>query len=221
MQSTNFLVATVNKQFNMFTTSEDGTIQFIANIAEHVKRLEEISDQHHFYIDDAAYYAMNKSGVPLRFTRVFSKNPELLQQSTDYRLHNINELDGIVAAKERYSPTTQIFFIGSSEFLTKCQKYAKKLLLTVVDKEIAESTAIDNFPLEALANVYKKRREIKPELLEQIKKYKAIKMKQLPKFETEIAENGMKITKAVDLSKISIEDQILDTPDYNFYEYRK
>ena len=221
MQSTNFLVATVNKQFNMFTASEDGAIQFIANIAEHVKRLEEISDQHHFYIDDAAYYAMNKSGVPLRFTRVFSKNPELLQQSTDYRLHNINELDGIVAAKERYSPNVQIFFIGSSEFLTKCQKYAKKLLLTVVDKEIAESTAIDNFPLEALSNVYKKRREIKPELLEQIKKYKAIKMKQLPKFETEIAENGMKITKAVDLSKISIEDQILDTPDYNFYEYRK
>lgn len=217
---TNFLVATVDKNFNMFTNSEDDKPQFIAKIAEHVKRLEEISDTHHFFIDDIAFEAFGRTGFPLRFTRVFSKNKLAISQSTEYRLHDMSELEAIVQTKERFSPNVQIFFIGSSDFLTKCQKYAKKLLLTVVKVDTDESTVIDKLPVEILQAVYKKRREIKPELLEQIKLYKKMKLKQIPKQTVEIADNGMKVITNV-APKISIEDQILNTPDYMFYEYRK
>ena len=95
------------------------------------------------------------------------------------------------------------------------------MLLTVAKTTTDEGLIVDKFPLEWMQGVYKRRRDIKPELLETIKKYKQIKLKQVPKQTTEIADNGMIVKKTVEMPAISIEDKILSTPDYMFYEFRK
>lgn len=223
MKSTNFLVATVDKNFNLFRDNE-GEPLFIERIAEHIKRLEEISDGHHFYIDELVFRALGSSNFPLRFTRVFSNNPDELKRSQDYRIHHTSELADIVNSKDRFSPNVQIFFLGGSEFLELASRWSKKLLLTVVDRDWTNnSIIIDKFPLEAMQNIFQRRREIEPELLDKIKAYKALKAKQtgMKLTETIIADNGMKIIQPVIAPAFDVADDILNTPDYKFFEYRK
>lgn len=222
MNSVNFLVALIDQNFNMFKTVENSP-KFIANIAEHVKRLEELSDGHHFYIDETAFKALGESQFPLRFTRVFSSNPELLKQSTSYRVHDMKMLEDTIMSKERFSANVQIFFIGGSDFLKKTSKYAKKLLLTVVNETYDDNHVIsDKFPLDFMTDVFNKRHTIEPELLAQIKLYKMMKAKQKQSpTETIITDNGMKLTQPVEVPEISVVDDILNTPDYKFFEYRK
>ena len=219
MKSTNFLVATIDNNFNMFKQVE-GSPTFIDRIAEHIKRLEEISEGHHFFIDEHAFKALGETNFPLRFTRVFSTNPDSLKRSTDYRVQHIDTLSDTIASKDKFSPNVQIFFIGTSDFLLTCSKWSKKLLLTVVNRDWSDNALIiDKFPLEQLSKVFKKRRTIEPELLAQIKAYKILKQKKLvaPK-ETIIADNGMKIIQDVVLPDFDASDEILNTPDYIFYE---
>lgn len=222
MQSTNFLVAIIDQNFNMFKTVE-GQPKFIEKIAEHTKRLEEISDGHHFYIDETAFKALGETQFPLRFTRVFSENPNALKQSTEYRIHHISELEDTVASKDRFSKNVQIFFIGSSEFLLRSAKFSKKMLITSVKRDNTETANVtDKFPLEEMKLIFKRRRAIVPELLDQIKQYKEIKAKRAQsKIQTSIAPNGMKITQEIVVPVYDASDEILNTPDYHFYEYRR
>lgn len=225
MKSTNFLVATIDKNFNMFKhiPDADTRISFIENIAEHIKRLEEISDTHHFYIDEIAFEALGRKNFPLRFTRVFSHNPERISLSTSYRVQHMNTMKKTIASKERFSPDTQIFFIGSSKFLLEASKYAKKLLLTVVDRAYEPNTTqiVDTFPIEDMQQIFFKRRSIHPEMLEQIKEYKEIVRKQKPKVSTTVLPNGMKMIEKNEDPIIDPDDEILNTPDYMFYEYSR
>lgn len=222
MNSTNFLVAIIDQNLNLFKQT-DGQPKFIEKIAEHTKRLEEISENHHFYIDDLAFKALGENQFPLRFTRVFSNNPESLQQSINYRLHNISELADTVASKDRFSPNVQIFFIGGSEFLKSAAKYAKKMLVTSVKRDhTVTAMIIDKFPLEDMKKVFRRRHGIKPELLDQIKQYKAIKAKRnVAKMETIIAPNGMKITSEIVVPEYDASDEIMNTPDYHFFEFSR
>jgi hypothetical protein len=217
----NFLVATIDKEFNMFKI-QNGSKHFIENITEHIKRLEEISEGHHFFIDDSAFEALGKTNFPLRFTRVFSSRPEELGQSTNYRLHHLDELEYIIESKNKYSPNVQIFFIGNSDFLKLTSRWSKKLLLTVVGSSHDNSLVVDKFPLEEMQKIFKRRYTIEPELLDMIKQYKEIKRKQeISKTETLILENGMKMTKAITLPEKKASDDIMNTPDYCFYEFSR
>jgi hypothetical protein len=221
MTSTNFLVATIDRNFNMFKEVE-GTPTFIEHIAEHIKRLEEISENHHFYIDDVAFNALGGKNFPLRFTRVFTESPKDIEKSKNWRVHRMDELRATIMSKEKFSPDVQIFFIGSSDFLKKASSYAKKLLLTVVDKDYTgKSNVTDTFPLDSMKSLFSKRRFIEPEMLEQIKKYKEVIQKTKSKTETIVSDNGMIITREVEAPVIQDDDVILNTPDYKFYEYSK
>ena len=131
-------------------------------------------------------------------------------------------LSDTVASKDRFSPNVQIFFIGSSEFLLKASPYAKKLLLTVVNRNNTDKLNIlDKFPLNDFAKIFRKRKHIDSEMLDQIKQYRKIMAIKREKTETVIADNGMKITQEVQPQEITIIDEILNTPDYKFFEYRK
>lgn len=223
MKSTNFLIATIDRNFNLFKTDEQGSFQFIESIAEHIKRLEELSDGHHFFIDEAAFRSLGSKNFPLRFTRVFVNNKWDIKANVAYRVESMSDLDGIVASKDRFSPNTQIFFIGDAEFLTRAAKHARKLLLTVVDKEYGPDTPdqqFTKFPLEEMKSQFTKRIEIKPELLDQIKQYRKI-VQQKVVSKTTIAPNGMRVIQQVEQPEQSTVDTILNTPDYMFYEYSK
>ena len=221
LKSTNFLVSIVDTNFSMFKQNDEQA-QFIEKIAEHIKRLEEISDGHHFYIDDVAFEALGQMGFPLRFTRVFTKHIDIIKRSNDYRVHDINELAAIINTKEKFMPNTQVFFIGSSDFLLKCAKYSKKLLLTVVNRQFDESIVIDKFPLAEMKEIFHKRESIQPELLEQIKLYKKMKQKRTSnQKDVTIADNGLKIIQDVKVEHMDAADDIMNTPDYMFYEFRK
>jgi len=219
--SMNFLVATVDLNFNLFRESES-EIMFIERIAEHIKRLEEISEGHHFYIDEMAFEALGSKNFPLRFTRVFAKDGHTVPSSRNYQTHKWEELSKIVSAKNQYSPNCQIFFIGGSEFLEHAAKFSKKLLLTVIDREYAiDGEVVDKLPLEVMQKRFKKRRTIHPEMLEKIKQYQEMMRKKSQKTEVEIADNGMKIIKPVTAPIIDPIDTLLNTPDYKFYEYSR
>lgn len=221
MRSTNFLVATIDRNFNMWKFSDE-KLQFIEHIAEHVKRLEEISENHHFYIDETAFKALGEKNFPLRFTRVFSRQPGKVEKSKNWRVHDMNELSSVISAKERFSPDVQIFFIGTADFLETCTSYARKLLLTVVDKNYTLADGVvDKFPLESIKQKFHKRRSIKPEMLDQIKKYKEIINRTSSKIETIVTDNGMLMKREVEAPTIQEDDQILNTPDYMFYEYSR
>lgn len=222
MNSTNFLIATIDKNFNMYKVKE-GKISFIEHIAEHIKRLEEISENHHFFIDEFAFEALGRKNFPLRFTRVFAKDPELVASSKSYRVHDINELKNIVMSKDKYSPDTQIFFIGGDEFLLAASSFSKKLLLTVVDKNYDDNVTniASKLPLNEFKEIFSKRRDIHPEMLEQIKAYKQIVAKKKQVQKVTIADNGMKIISTQTVEEFDPNDDILNTPDYMFYEYSR
>lgn len=210
----NFLVAVINKSFNMFVPTSNG-YQPIAHIDEHFSRLTELSENCHIYMDDLAFKAFGEKTLPNRFTRVFVNHKDFDKTaSTQFRLHHMEELDNIIKRKEFYEKNTRTFFIGSPEFLKLCAKYSDTILLTVVDTSNKPSAL--NFP-EELQPFFNSRKTIKPEMLETIREYRKMV---IPKDTVEIADNGMKIIKKANIEELSQNDMLF-TPDYMFYEMRK
>lgn len=218
-----FLAAVTTKNLQMFRfDNESRSLKVSVEIVEHLNRLLEISDNCHFYFDEDAFEAFGSSGFPQRFTRVFVKPEHFnsFKRGKFYRVHRIDELKNTIEAKDFFSPEIKVFFIGNSDFLKRSAEFANKLLLTVVDAEITESENSNyRFPLNEMKKIFHKRRDIQPEMLEMIKKFRKNKKRQNEE-RFEIADNGMKIYKQP-VEETKLYDSLIDTPDYMFYEYAR
>lgn len=219
-----FLTAITTKDLQIFKHNEEtGEIKNSYDIVEHANRLLEISEDHHFYMDEDAFKAFGSNGFPQRFTRVFvdESKVEFFPKSLFYRVHSLKEIKKSVEIKDFYAPDTKIFFIGNANFLKTCSEFSNKLLLTVVDKTSENQNIKDEhkLPLEDLKIHFSKRKDIEPEMLQMIKEYKKKMIKKLEE-KVEIADNGMRIIRT-DQEQDKLLDPILDTPEYFFYEYTR
>lgn len=200
-----FLVATINKSKKFV---------WIHNIDEVHERMELLTENHHIYMDNEAFKMMNEKSINNRFTRVFTKQKDFDKNAnTKFRLHHIDELDGVIKIKEMYEPNTKVFFIGSSEFLELCSKYASKLIVNVIDTNVETPHELS---IKLTDTYSKSRMDIKPFLYDKIKKYKKTLVL---KDNVYVSDNGMKIIEKATLPKDVDEKLFVD--DYYFYEYRK
>lgn len=213
----NFIVALVDKSFNMLATNELGLTTKIANIVEHDSRLDDISQECQFFIDEDMYKALGFQGVPFKYTKVFVENTNDFQNQKSCKFFDIRFLDDQVKKYNSFNQNKPLFFMGGASFSKYVmQKLANKLLLTVVDLNV--DNGFCKFPIDEAKQQFKGRKTIEPVLLKDIKKYKKeFKRKQGQNFI--IAENGAKLFKEPEEPKYS--DEILNTPNYMFYEFRK
>ena len=210
----NFLVATINKEGQMFTQN-NGKLKPIAIIPEHISRITELSENCHIYMDDEGFKAFGERSFPNRFTRIFVTNKDFEKSSNQsFRLHHMDELETIVTRKEFYEPKTRIFFVGSPQFLKLCAKYCDTLMLTVA--HVSKKNNTIDFPKDLQA-VFGSRKEIQPEMLAAIRGYRK---QVIVKDETEIAENGMIIKRKANVEEMAKNDMML-IPDYMFYNFRR
>lgn len=210
----NFLVATINKEGQMFTQN-NGKLKPIAIIPEHISRITELSENCHIYMDDEGFKAFEEKSFPNRFTRIFVNNKDFEKTANQsFRLHHMDELETIVTRKEFYEPKTRIFFVGSPQFLQLCAKYCDTLMLTVA--HVSKKNNTIDFPKDLQA-VFGSRKEIQPEMLSAIKGYRKLAT---VKEEIEIADNGMIIKRKADIEELAKSNMLL-IPDYMFYNFRK
>ena len=65
-----------DNNLNLFKHSLDGAIEQISNVIEHHSRLDEISTECQFFIDENMYKALGNAGVPFKFTKIFVESPQ-------------------------------------------------------------------------------------------------------------------------------------------------
>lgn len=198
--------------FAVITMNKDGKIIYKNDIKEIEKRIEDLTENQHIYIDGEGFSKYNERLAPNRFIRVFVNNVKTFQKGAHLklRLHHFDELNYIIRMKDQYEPNTKVFFMGSPEFLESAEKYIKELLINVIN---TDETSEDIIP-EVFKQKFQKRKDIKPQELGNIRKYKSSIRKEKT---IEIADNGMKIVKE---KTIEINDD-LNKPDYYFYQFRR
>ncbi|BBI90573.1 hypothetical protein HYO65_gp181 [Tenacibaculum phage PTm1] len=211
----NFTVALFDKNYNLFTKT-NGLQKPVFKIPEHDTRLHEISEECHFYIDEEMYMTLDCQGVPFRYTKVFVDNPK---QFTNNKYCTFYRKSDFVEQVKKYNTLYEnkpLFFMGGSEFLSVALKLSNKLLVTYVDTSV--SGAFDKFPLEQAKTFFTGRRKIEPTLLKEVRKHRK-ELRRKRKNQYEIAPNGMKVIKEVHSDKYT--SDVLNIPDYMFYEYRR
>lgn len=216
MENQNFTLALVDKNMNMFIDKQNGMLSKIANIIEHDQRVDEISVDCQFFIDENMYKALGNQGVSFKYTKVFVKNTKEFFSSKYAKVYPIEDLHDHIRKYNTYDKNKPLFLAGGTEFTKIAMKFSSKLLMTVT--ETFEENGIEKFPMDEAKEIYKGRKEIEPVLLKEIRKYKKdLAHKRSNEFE--IGENGMKIFKEPTQPKFATD--IMNTPDYKFYEFRR
>lgn len=213
----NFIVALIDKSNNIFVKDEENeTFKRIYNVLEHDKRIDEFSTECHFYIDEMMYEALGNRGVLFKYTKVFVKDTSKYGRQKGCKFVDIDSFYHHVKNYNDYEENKPLFLMGGSEFLKMSMKISSKMLLTVVDDEINEG--FEKFPMDSAKSTFTGRKQIEPELLEEIRKYRRSTLKHMPQ-NIEIAANGMKIIKTPEKPKYT--DDVMNSPDYMFYEFRR
>jgi len=216
MQNQNFTVALVDKSLNLFKRKETGQPQRIYPIIEHDSRLDEISVDCHFYIDEEMYLALGCKGVSWKYTKVFVKNVEEFTNGKYHKFFDIEDLSEHIRAYNKFDKNKPLFLMGGEEFTKTAMKFSSKLLLTTIDEDF--EGAYEKFPLDEAKTIFRGRKKIEPSLLREIRKYKR-ELRHKREQEFEIATNGMKIRKEPQAPQYT--EDVLNTPDYMFYEFRR
>lgn len=216
MENQNFTLALVDKNLNMFRDNGNGMLSKIANIIEHDQRVDEISIESQFFIDEHMYKALGNQGIPFKFTKVFVKNPNDYFQGKYVKIIPIEEFNDHVRKYNTFDRHKPLFLAGGTEFTKLAMAVSTKLLMTVVETEVTDG--VQQFPLDVAKTIFKGRREIEPILLKDIKKYKK-DLAHKRNNEFTVGENGVKVFKEPEQPKFATD--IMNTPEYKFYEYRR
>lgn len=223
-----FAVVLMDQAHNMFISHEESNdVEFIHKTPEHLSRIMELSENQHIFMDYHTFVALGRTTIGNRFCRIFCDTQSQIAEvglSTFWRVHHRSELTNITKTSNYYNPDTVIFYLGAEQFMNECFQHCSKLLLTVIDQEteIPEGYKAMKFPLENAKYYFSKRKDIVPEMMAPIAEYKLLKYG-TSKIESkvEIADNGMKIIKKVELKQETKYDAIFDAPNYMFYEFSK
>lgn len=212
----NFTVALMDKNYNMFKTSPTGLTSKIFTIPEHDKRIDELSMECHFFIDEELYKALGYRGVPFKYTKVFVKDVSKYSTQKYCKFAPLDSFYDHVRKYNKFDENRPLFISGGTEFLKMSMRVSSKLLLTVVDD--TTTPGYEKFPIKTAMETYKGSKKIEPTMIKEIKAYKkALKAKQEREFI--VTEGGAKIFKEPEAPKY--DENTLNLPNYMFYEYRK
>lgn len=216
MENQNFTLVLMDRNQNMFKDTKNGMLAKIANIIEHDQRVDEISIESQFFIDENMYKALGNQGMPFKFTKVFANNPDEFFDSKYVKIFPISELHEHVRKYNAFDKHKPLFLSGGTEFTKLAMQVSSKMLLTMVDTVVEDG--VEPFPLKHAQLIFNGRREIEPILLKEIRKYKK-DLEHKRKNEFTIGDNGVKVFKEPEQPAFATD--IMNTPDYKFYEYRR
>jgi len=166
MQTSNsyILVSIIDREGNLLLNTEDA-ITKLTQIDEHDERVKELSKDCKFVMDRTYYNIFGK--IPGHFTYVIDDNLEKSEQLEKFCIaHPRKNFDRLIQRHEAYK-TENLFFCGTSNFLTFIKNYLTTVMLTVVDHDFSKEFEIyDQFPIQEYSTVFTNKQVFKSDVAE-------------------------------------------------------